>query len=65
MDEPTYTWNTQPTSSIEDVIARQSFGGGWICPECKFHKGNLNCENNCFISFVGCWTKDCQLFKKK
>lgn len=57
--------NQQPTTTIREVIAQQSFAGGWICPECKFHKGNLNCEKNNFISFVGCWTKDCTSFEKK
>lgn len=60
-----YSWETIPTTSISDVIQRQSFAGGWICPECKFHKGNLNCDKNMFISFVGCWTKDCLSFEKK
>lgn len=51
-------------TTIRDVISRQSFDGGWICPECKFHKGNLKCDKNMFISFAGCWTKDCSSFEK-
>lgn len=54
-----------PGGTIRDVIAHQSFDGGWICPECKFHKGDLKCEKNMFISFTGCWTKDCSSFEKK
>lgn len=51
--------------TITDVIQRQSRPDGWICPECAYHKGNLHCEMNYFISFVGCYTKDCTAFKKK
>ena len=58
-------WDHFPQTTIRDVINHQSFDGGWICPDCKYHKGNLHCEMNCFISFVGCWTKDCSIFDKK
>ena len=50
---------------LSQVIAEQSYAGGWICPDCKFHKGGLGCNKNMFISFVGCWTKGCVLFEDK
>jgi hypothetical protein len=55
----------QPTTTIREVIANQSFAGGFICPDCKFYKGGVGCEKNMFISFTGCWTKDCSSFKQK
>jgi len=54
-----------PMITVGEVLARQSFAGGWICPDCKHHKGNLHCDKNMFISFVGCYTKDCQGFEEK
>lgn len=51
------------SNTIADVIQHQSRPDGWVCPDCKYHKGNLNCEKNNFISFVGCYTKDCVNFK--
>lgn len=55
--------NAQRFVTVGEVLARQSKPDGWICPDCKYHKGNLNCDMNMFISFVGCYTKDCQAFK--
>jgi hypothetical protein len=55
----------QPMITVGEVLARQSRADGWICPDCRYHKGNLNCDKNMFISFVGCYTKDCQAFKDK
>jgi len=54
-----------PIVSLEEVIAHQSYVGGWICPDCKHYKENLICDKNMFISFVGCFTKDCQTFENK
>jgi hypothetical protein len=53
------------TIPLSTVIAHQSRPDGWICPDCKYHKGNLHCAKNMFISFVGCYTKDCWAFKDK
>jgi hypothetical protein len=54
-----------PIITIEEVLQQQSKPDGWICPDCIHHDGNLKCEKNMFISFVGCYTKDCQTFKEK
>jgi hypothetical protein len=51
--------------TIEEVVSHQSQPNGWICPNCMHHEGNLNCKMNMFISFVGCYTKDCKTFKEK
>jgi len=54
-----------PIITIEEVLQQQSKPDGWICLDCIHHDGNLKCEKNMFISFVGCYTKDCQTFKEK
>jgi hypothetical protein len=64
MDSNSYT-NSIPTVRLSTVIASQSYADGWICPDCRYHKGNLHCEKNMFISFVGCYTKECSAFKDK
>lgn len=53
------------TITLSDVIRHQSQDGGWICPNCIFYKGNLHCKKNMFISFEGCFTKDCRTFQSK
>jgi hypothetical protein len=66
MDSNTNSYtNFTPIVPLSTVIAHQSYADGWICPDCRYHKGNLNCDKNMFISFVGCYTKDCQGFKDK
>jgi len=57
--------NFTPIVPLSTVIASQSYADGWICPDCRYHKGNLNCDKNMFISFVGCFTKNCSAFKDK
>ena len=54
-----------PIITIEEVLQLQSKPDGWICPNCAHHGDNINCKMNMFISFVGCYTKDCQTFKEK
>ena len=62
---PLNSYTNPPTVSLEEVIAHQSYAGGWICSDCKHYKGNLKGDKNMFISFVGCYTKDCQTFEDK
>jgi hypothetical protein len=50
---------------LSTIIACQSKADGWICPDCRYHQGNLKCDKNMFISFVGCYTKGCWGFKDK
>jgi hypothetical protein len=57
------TTNTPQIITIEEVLQLQSKPGGWICPNCAHHGGNIKCKMNMFISFVGCYTKGCQSFK--
>jgi len=54
-----------PIITINEVLQHQSKSDGWICPLCVHHGGNLNCKMNMFISYTGCYTKDCQTFKEK
>jgi hypothetical protein len=61
---PSTVVNT-PMITVGEVLQHQSRPDGWICPNCIHHGGNLNCAMNMFISFVGCYTKDCQAFKEK
>ena len=65
MNYNTNSYTNMPIISLEEVIAHQSYAGGWICPDCKHYKENLICDKNMFISFVGCFTKDCQAFENK
>jgi len=63
MDSNSYT-NTQ-FISLGEVIANQSWEGGWVCPDCIYYRHNLTCDKNMFISFEGCYTKGCCAFKNK
>jgi len=46
--------------TLENTLLRQSATyGGWICPTCRNHKGNLKCSKNVFIGFVGANMTDC------
>lgn len=66
MDSNTNSYTNAPQFvTVADVLVHQSRPDGWICPECKHHEGGLGCKMNMFISFVGCYTKDCQAFEKK
>ena len=51
--------------TLSEIIAYQSQPNGWVCEECLHYKGNLKCKKNIFISFVGCYTKDCVYFEKQ
>ena len=51
--------------SLSEIIAEQSYTGGWVCPTCRFYKGKLICEKNIFISFVGAYTANCCYFTKE
>jgi len=55
----------QPMITVGEVLKHQSRADGWICPNCIHHGGDLNCAMNMFISFTGCYTKDCQSFKER
>lgn len=35
----------------------------WVCPECKFWKGNYSCAKNVYIPVVGCDTSSCIYFE--
>lgn len=65
MNSNTNSYSNTPIVPLSTVIANQSYAGGWICPDCRYHKGDLNCDQNMFISFVGCYTKNCSAFKDK
>ena len=66
MDSNSNSYTNAPRFvTIAEVVAHQSRPDGWICPDCKYYKGGIGCEKNMFISFVGCYTKDCQVFKDK
>lgn len=49
--------------TVNEILAHQSQPDGWICPNCKYHKGNYGCKRNMFVSFEGCYTKDCKAFE--
>lgn len=52
--------------TLWDEIAKQSASGnGWICPNCKNHRGNLKCKQNVFIAFVGANMRHCIFFQEK
>jgi len=65
MNSNTNSYTVTQCVPLSEVIERQSWSGGWICPDCEHHEGNLHCSMNMFISFVGCYTKGCQAFKEK
>jgi hypothetical protein len=49
-------------ADMSEVIARQSWAGGWVCPDCWNHEGGVKCKRNVFISFNGAFTKGCIFF---
>jgi hypothetical protein len=65
MNSNSNSYTNQNFITVGEVLANQSYADGWICPDCRYHKGDLNCDKNMFISFVGCYTKGCQAFKDK
>jgi len=55
-------------NTIRDAIKKQnhdSFKSEYICSKCKFHRGNLKCNQNVFIAFVGADTHDCIYFEER
>lgn len=55
-----------PAKTVADVMRDQiPTDDGWICPECIYHGGNLNCSKNVFISVVGANMSACSFFKRK
>ena len=39
MNSNTNSYTNMPNVSLEEVIAHQSYAGGWICSDCKHYKG--------------------------
>lgn len=70
--QPIGAWNHLqmfPVTTIRDMIAHQSRPAPagekrFICDDCKHYKGGCGCRANCFISFVGCNTRDCFAYEK-
>ena len=57
--------NAPQIITVGEVLAHQSRPDGWICSDCEHHLGGVGCAKNMFISFVGCYTKDCVSFENK
>jgi len=60
--------SVQPT--IGEVVRHQSKlnpdgTSGFVCPNCKHHKGGIGCKMNMFIAFTGAYTQDCKSFEEK
>jgi hypothetical protein len=65
MDSNTNSYTNTKLITVTEILAQQSQPDGWICPDCKHHEGEYGCKKNMFVSFVGCYTKDCQAFENK
>lgn len=56
------TLNPYPRT-IDDVMASQyPTINGWICPQCRNHKGNLKCSKGVLICWVGANMSRCSHF---